>query len=379
MVVVTEYMKTDDKLILQLEDCDICFVNALRRIVLTQIKCIVFRGFPHEQNNINITKNNTKFNNEYIKHRISCVPILYNKIDKFSVITDKYYVKVHLKNETNEKIILTTDHFKLLKKKDNTESKLDKPLFHTLPIPIIYLYPQVSTSEPFEEFEANIDLCVGSAKEDSCWNMVSKCLYYHVENEEKVQEQLEHIEREDLGEEDKQLKKNDFKVLDAQKKEYCYENKYHFELETIGVYENDKIINMACDYLIQQLKQLSKDTDTPILNTNLLMKENDSTLIFINEEITNNIKYRIQIQKDDYTIGKLIEKYAYTYFNSKNGLIEKLFKYISFKKEHPHDEHSIIYIIYESESNTDSLFKHLKMIYELIIKDFESMKEIVDK
>ena len=123
---------------------------------------------------------------------------------------------------------------------------------------------------------------------------------------------------------------------------------------------------MACDYLIEQFKQLISDTNESIYNTNLLIKENETTLIFINEEkINNHIKYRIQLQKDDYTLGKLIEKYAYNYFNSNNGVIEKLFKIVSFKKEHPHDEHCVIYMIYENNVDSD-LFKHLKMIYNVI-------------
>ena len=122
MVVITEYAKTNEHFIFQFEDCDVSVVNALRRVILTQIKSVVFRGFPHEKNKIDILKNNTKFNNEYIKHRISCIPIMYNKTDKFNTLINKYYIKVHLKNETSEKMILTTDHFKLLKKKDDSIS-----------------------------------------------------------------------------------------------------------------------------------------------------------------------------------------------------------------------------------------------------------------
>jgi DNA-directed RNA polymerase subunit L len=375
MVVVTEYAKTNEQLVFQFEDCDVSVVNALRRVILTQIKSVVFRGFPHEKNKIDILKNNTKFNNEYIKHRISCIPIMYNKTDKFNTLINKYYIKVHLKNETSEKMILTTDHFKLLKKKDDSKAELSEPLFDQLPIPIIYLYPQISSSDPFEEFEAHIDLSIGCAKEDSCWNMVSKCLYYQVENEEKVQKQIDEIEKEDLGEQEKKVKIEDFKLLDAQKPKYCYDNKYHFVLETIGVYDNPTLLKMACDYLIEQFKQLISDTNESIYNTNLLIKENETTLIFINEEkINNHIKYRIQLQKDDYTLGKLIEKYAYNYFNSNNGVIEKLFKIVSFKKEHPHDEHCVIYMIYENNVDSD-LFKHLKMIYNIIIEDFNNIKE----
>ena len=38
-----------------------------------------------------------KFNNEYIKHRISCIPIMYNKTDKFNTLINKYYIKKDLR------------------------------------------------------------------------------------------------------------------------------------------------------------------------------------------------------------------------------------------------------------------------------------------
>ena len=56
MVVVTEYAKTNEQLVFQFEDCDVSVVNALRRVILTQIKSVVFRGFPHEKNKIDILK-----------------------------------------------------------------------------------------------------------------------------------------------------------------------------------------------------------------------------------------------------------------------------------------------------------------------------------
>ena len=51
-------------------DTELSVVNSLRRVALSSIPCLVFRGFPHKENLINITKNTSKFNNEYLKHRI---------------------------------------------------------------------------------------------------------------------------------------------------------------------------------------------------------------------------------------------------------------------------------------------------------------------
>ena len=126
-------------------------------------------------------------------------------------------------------------------------------------------------------------------------------------------------------------------------------------------------------------KKLKKDTIEMIIEANLLVKEELDTLIYINKEKNGDkIKYIIQIEKDDYTIGKLIEKYLYNYYS--NGDSKKM-KYIAFKKEHPHDDHCLIYIIYNEniEHNKKILIKDLQEIYDKIIKDFITIQENFDK
>ena len=65
------------------KNTDVSIVNGLRRVILSNIDTIVFRGFPHSENQINITKNKTKFNNEYMKHRLSCVPVMNSDASTF--------------------------------------------------------------------------------------------------------------------------------------------------------------------------------------------------------------------------------------------------------------------------------------------------------
>ena len=65
----------DGMMTFEITDIDVSIVNSMRRVMMTHIQMLVFRGFPHKENCINITKNKSKFNNEYIKHRIQCIPI----------------------------------------------------------------------------------------------------------------------------------------------------------------------------------------------------------------------------------------------------------------------------------------------------------------
>ena len=72
---ITNIDSIDGKMMFDLMNVDVSVANGIRRVLLSNIDNLVFQAFPHEECSINITKNNTKFNNEYLKQRISCIPV----------------------------------------------------------------------------------------------------------------------------------------------------------------------------------------------------------------------------------------------------------------------------------------------------------------
>ena len=49
--------------------------NSVRRTILSDIPCVVFKTYNEDVNTCVITRNTTAFNNEIIKQRLGCVPI----------------------------------------------------------------------------------------------------------------------------------------------------------------------------------------------------------------------------------------------------------------------------------------------------------------
>jgi DNA-directed RNA polymerase alpha subunit len=106
---------------------DVSIINSIRRVILTEIPALVFRGFPHYSNKINIKKNNTKFNNEYLKHRISCVPIHVNDEAHFEKFKNNYEIRVSVVNAENKQVYVTTEDFKLEKVSNFTACETCNP------------------------------------------------------------------------------------------------------------------------------------------------------------------------------------------------------------------------------------------------------------
>ena len=67
--------ENDDILTFNLSETNVSIANALRRTIISDIRSVVFHTFPYSENQCTIVKNTTRFNNEIIKHRLSCVPI----------------------------------------------------------------------------------------------------------------------------------------------------------------------------------------------------------------------------------------------------------------------------------------------------------------
>ena len=67
---MSEVTEKENSLEFNIHGVDVSVVNSLRRVLLTRIETLVFRGFPYAQNKLEFIRNKTKFNNEYLKHRI---------------------------------------------------------------------------------------------------------------------------------------------------------------------------------------------------------------------------------------------------------------------------------------------------------------------
>ena len=107
----------DNKLTFTLSNIDLCFVNAFRRTLLSDIPVVVFRTFPYEDNMAIIDVNTSRLNNEIIKHRLSCIPIYINDL-QFPV--NDYQIEIDVKNDTDGIIFVTTKEIKVKNKTNET-------------------------------------------------------------------------------------------------------------------------------------------------------------------------------------------------------------------------------------------------------------------
>ena len=375
-----------DALSFEILDTDVCIVNSLRRVLLTEVKTLVFRGFPHKQNCINITKNNSKFNNEYIKHRMQCIPIHVKEPSKFDNIVEKYQLRLNMANNTNNLLYVTTEHFVVYEKGSDTplpsSEKQVKKMFPSDPIsrgyiPICCLRPRVTDADEIEEIQMVIDFSIGSAKEDACWNVVTKCCYENKKDEERFTRILKRDEAAMRGyfksqvDIDNYLKLSpeelrDFEIIESQR--VFIPNHYVMTVQSNGIFENPYLLTFSTDYMIRRLDEFNSFLATAKINPVCLKSDN---YCLSKDKSTMKQVISLFVKNDDYTVGKIIEKYLY-YMNR-----DELY-YVSFKKEHPHDTYSLVLFSHKNPEITDSVIiemlknvaDELTRIYKKIDSEF---------
>ena len=316
-----------------IEGINVSFINGIRRTILSDIPTLVFHCFPHDQNDADIHTNTTRLNNEVLKQRLSCIPI---HISDASLPYKELVVEINMKNESENTIDVTTEHFKIknISSGKYLQESAVRKIFPPCPITGDYivfarLRPKVSTIAPGEELSISAKMSLHTASEDGTFNVASTCAYKFTVDKMKQdqiwQNKLAEISAEEKADPDVLvlLQQNWYNHEGLR---YFKKDSFDFKLETIGVYTNEELVQKACEILIQKLTNIH-DTieDAGIIEKSI-------------STIPNSVD--IKLINTGYTVGKIIEYMLHK--NNYQGETEKNLTYVGFRKNHPHDEDSVI-------------------------------------
>lgn len=347
-----------------LSNTNVSIANALRRILLSEIPCVVFKTTPYEDSKIDIEINTTRFNNEIIKQRLSCIPI---HIDDMNFPIDDYVVEIDKINNSDNIEYITTEDFKIKNIKLNNYLK-ESTVRKIFPkneltnqfIDFIRLQPKISENIGGEHLKFSCKLAIGTAQEEGMFNVVSTCSYKFTQDMGVVNDEWLKYEKglreKNITKTEIDFLKKDWLLLDAKK--YYIKDNFDFIIETIGIYTNFKLVEMGCNVLISKLNKLS----TILKNKEDLITESDNML---------ENSYDIKLENEDYTIGKVLEYILYNkYFTE-----EQILTYCGFIKQHPHNNYSIIRCAFKNIVNNTDILLYLDNSIKIALEIF---KKILD-
>lgn len=340
--IVSNKNEENDVLKFTLSKVDVSIANAIRRIILSEIPCVVFKTTPYEENKALIYTNTCRLNNEIIKQRLSCIPI---HIDDLAFPIEDYILEVNEKNDTDTIKIVTTEHFKIKNIKNG--KYLSKEAVHKIfpsdsisnaYIDFVRLRPRLSDNIDGEQIHLECSFSISNAKDDGMFNIVSCSAFGNTVDSlganEAWREKEKKLKEENTSQEEIEFIKKDWYALDALR--YSTPNSFDFTIETIGVFENEAIVKKACMIMIEKIIKLKQNI---LENAERLIKSSESTI---------RGSYDIKLEEEDYTLGKVIEYILYeTQFlgpdsYNKDYKGDKKLIYCGFRKPHPHINESYI-------------------------------------
>ena len=345
-------------------DCNMSIANALRRIIISDIPTFVFRTYPYSENKAEVTHNTTRFHNEIIKQRLSCIPI---HIDDMDFPYKDYVIEVDVKNDTDNILYVTTKDFKIKNIKTDvySDESAVRAIFPPSAITGDYiefarLQPKLSENIDGERLTLRCGLDIGMASEDGAFNVISTCAYECTPDIQKANEVWKDKEavmkKSEMSEAETEFEKKNWFLLDA--KRYYQSNSYDFTIESVGVFENIEIVIKACEIMISKCEKLLENLQ-------------HGKVTILPSETTLKNGFDITLVNEDYTLGKVIEFYLY----QQNFIADKTLSFCGFRKPHPHATESIIRVAFHNEIDPVGVSGYVQAASDSAITAFKKLIE----
>lgn len=102
----------DGRIHIYTEGIGVPIMNSIRRVLISDIVCFGFIG-EGEEVSVNVQVNETKFNNEFIAHRIGLIPLHIDLKDISKFIENGLTAKLDFYNKNSQTVTITTNNIEL--------------------------------------------------------------------------------------------------------------------------------------------------------------------------------------------------------------------------------------------------------------------------
>lgn len=353
--IIESFVDHDGTLRFTVKQINVSLANAVRRTMLADIPTYCFRTLPHAENRVHITANTGRLNNEIIKQRMGCIPIYIKANDPdfehFNV--EDYRVVLDVQNTGTASEYVTTKHFRMVNAKSGKElsESVVRRIFPPDAITggyilIARLMPRLTQFVEGERLALTAEIGVGTARMDGMYNVVSTCAYCATPNAEEADkvwaERAKMLERDGNDAASIAFEKKNWYAMEANR--YVTQDSFDFIIESVGVYSNVEILTKACMILIEKCKKLISDIENASGDVDVAPSET-----------TLSNGYDVTMQNEDYTLGKCVEYFLHTTHYAGSRTLS----FCGFRKNHPHDTHSMIRMAFRAPTDVDVVHAYL--------------------
>lgn len=332
----------------EIYDQDLAVINALRRVILTDIPYPGITG--NDEKSVQIIASKSALHNEIISHRIGLLPVCMTEDEIEAYDDNTLQLELNVKNETTSMINVTTNDIKgTWADKPLTKLQLQK-LFPINPVTKSHILITRLRSGEHLHFKANV--VKQSAYFHSAFCPVSLANFFYVQDPDKAA-------------------KAD-NILD--KERAYYKNKYgdanvvEFQIEPINPHIGPKyLVSKAFEIIISKLNNL-------ILNITSEDIGNNGVKLTRFMDLPNT--YELSVDEETDTLGNLIQSHIHNKYIRQDATWDGIScKFIGYICPHPLKSEMIIRLTLEDQTNPIVFMKFLEANCRSIIDELTNMKK----
>ena len=379
------FNQDDESLSFDIDNVSHTLLNAIRRLIISDVETIAFRTEYGQQSDIVINQNTSSLHNEFLANRISLVPIHIesSKIASFEPDSLEFFIQVQ--NNTTSSMDVTTEHIQIRDMTKNPPVLLSKASCQKLFPPhkitgdyilLNRLKPNRSSKlEGGEQLDIVMKASRSCGKDHARYCPSCVSVFTNRQDSRKVKEELNKkisaLENEIQSEHNRS-------VTDAEKKDlvdsfmlgeadryYMTDedgepNAFHFTVESDGRIAPHNIVYLALGILEDRIDVFQKKIDT---EEELKIQKSDNVML----------SYDFEFENEDYTLCYLYQHYLYKLFQ--NVEVPKI-KYVGCNVPHPLENKMVIKIaLHDSSLHSDyikSIFKETSQEIKRLVKSLKN-------
>jgi DNA-directed RNA polymerase subunit L len=376
------YAKTWDKrnTYVEFELANIHFstANAIRRVMISQVKTVGFRTEPYKACDIKVVANDTPLHNQFSLHRLAMVPINVPNPDKFNI--DDYQFIIDVSNNTNVGRNVTTEDFQIKQISTNKFLSREEVKRFFPPDPITgdyillnklrpkYFVPHHTLSrevvnEMAKDFDNPVEdvmrfhiegkASISNGAENGHYSPVAVACYVNTVDPQRAEVGLrEYIDKENekaknMGIEPPSMEKMKRRFELTEQSRYFYindkqePNVFTFKIETVGIIPSLVVFHRAIEIV--------KDKLTTFVN-NLVNRNEAAITINVSSQLEGG--YEFIVANEDDTLGNIVQSHlALMYADLNLAKEQRKLKFVGYKRPHPLEKH----ILFSMQGNNDNL------------------------
>lgn len=337
-----------------IKDVDLAYVNAVRRIILSEIPNVGFYFDPHDihRNDINIKTNTGVLHNEFLAHRISLIPLCFDENEIGTFDSSQYNFVLNKKNTTASVIHVTSKDIEVFDKEGNAvPSHVREKIFpashvtkdHIL---ITKLKPNLYDTQHGDEIDIECVASVNTAKTHSRWSPVSQCSLMNVVDQSAATHAFdEKIRGKELTASQKADMKSRFDALEVyrnyKRNKYDEPSEFLFTIETECRMRPTYLFFKALTILESKLEQFVRHIET-----------NDENVVVQQLGNVDNL-FQVAIKNEDHTLVNTLQSQILHHEIRLIKRTDAVLTYIGYYQPHPLDQLLYIKLKFKDDTKRD--------------------------